>query len=132
MELGAYSCTFVSTLLFSRLCKLLDRHMSWVKCRLLITLAPPCVSVVLLCGLPHLASFPGLAAVVLAVSCLGGNLHSGSVFSLVYELDPDNAGCVLSVLDTATWTSILLSPVLMTQLTRADPASPHYAAERCM
>ena len=116
------------TLSFSFIFQKLDTKLSWFKCRMVFTLLPMIIQIIVLINLTFMKTLTGVAVNLTFSAIAAATLFSGSVYTINYEIDPKNSAFLVSVFNSFGQVSGFAGPSLMAAITTTDPGIPDYDA----
>ena len=116
------------TLAFSFIFQKLDKKLTWFKCRMVFTLLPMIIQIIVLINLTFMKTLTGVAVNLTFSAIAAATLFSGSVYTINYEIDPKNSAFLVSVFNSFGQVSGFAGPSLMAAITTTDPGIPDYDA----
>jgi hypothetical protein len=118
----------ICTLIFSYVFQKLDRMLTWLECRMIFALLPMAFQITALIALTFTTTITGsvfnltLSAISLAT------LFSGSIYTINYEIDPENSAFLISIINSFGQIAGFIGPIMMAAITTTDPDTPNYAS----
>eukprot|EP00116_Pleurobrachia_bachei_P019149 sb/3479411/ len=106
-----------SSILLSWIFQTLDKHLSWLTCRLTFIYIPMVIQLVVFIGFPYIATFTGASFLLVLSTVASGSMFSGSLTTANVEIDPVNAPIIQALFNGAGQIAGFLGPALMTWLT---------------
>lgn len=116
----------ISTVAFSFLLLKVDQVLTWIQSRMVFTLVPMVLQIVFHIALSTCVTVPGSVFILLLSAVAASTLFSGSVYTINYEIDPENSAILVSVYNSFGQLSGFLGPILMVALTTTNPDIEDY------
>ena len=111
----------VCTLIMSFIFQTLDKILSWLTCRMIFAVVPMILQMVFLVGLSKIHTIT-TGIFILSLSAIAGStLFSGSIYTINYEIDPENSPLLISVFNSCGQIAGFIGPIMMAAITTTDP-----------
>ena len=115
-------CTIFMSYLFQRL----DRILPWLICRMIFAVVPMILQIVFLVALSTITSINSGIFILTLSAVAASTLYSGSIYTINYEMDPENSPVFVSIFNSFGQAAGFLGPMLMAAITTTNPDIPDY------
>eukprot|EP00116_Pleurobrachia_bachei_P000278 sb/3460540/ len=109
-----------SSILLSWIFQTLDKHLSWLTCRLTFIYIPMVIQLVVFIGFPYFATFTGASFLLVLSTVASSSMFSGSLNTVNVEIDPVNAPIIQALYSGVGQIAGFLGPALMAWLTTGN------------
>ena len=116
----------ISTHVCSYIFLKLDKKLPWLQCRALMTFVPFTIRSI---AFVIMAASSNLTLVIICANvgiATAGVMFSGSMITVNYELDPINAGFILSIFNSVGQTSGFLAPLVKSKVVSTTIGTPNF------
>ena len=116
----------VFTIVMSYLFQRLDRILPWLVCRMIFAVVPMILQIVFLVALSTITSINSGIFILTLSAVAASTLYSGSIYTINYEIDPENSPVFVSIFNSFGQAAGFLGPMLMAAITTTNPDIPDY------
>ena len=120
ITLGLSLTVAFTAIFFSWFFQWLDSYISWLTCRMIFTIFPMIIQMVVFLAFPWIETTGGATFLLVLSTIAASTLFSGSVVTSNMEIDPVNGPVVLSLFNGSAQIAGFLGPILMAVFTDTE------------
>ena len=116
----------LSMITLSKVFQTVDKRVSWIRSRMMFTLTPMVLQVIIFLTIPSVKSVIIFIVLVSIKALSFGAVCNGSYFTVNYDMDPLNSTRMLSIFNSCTQIPGFFAPLFMSFMTETDSVTPNY------
>ena len=117
----------LSMITLSKVFQTVDKRVSWIRSRMMFTLIPMALQIIIFLTIPSVKSATLFVTLVSVKALSLGSVCSGSYMTVNYDMDPQNSARIVSIFNSCAQLPGFLGPLFMVFMTETDPDTPNYA-----